>query len=630
MHGPSFAKKPPYWIIVFCVIVALLSEAVSRAGWLQGIETAYGDLSFRLAGQRTQVSHVALVELDDQTLAMHPDDPLVFWTPHFARALQVLRNVEARVVGLDFLFSASPEHWFGKISGQDSQVARSFDRSFRQEIASGRVVLGGMQSGAEALLPAADYLAVLPEFSIERFVGATDLVMDSDGILRKMRTLAPGAPLAADDGVRLLPFSLLLALQASGQANDAASWRFGNREFRRDSVPWPLAWAGPPGTVPRLPLRRLLAKDAESDPEVRALKDKVVIIGVAYGGSNDVHLTPYGHGLFASQWMRGPEIQAQAVDALLAGRFVEVLPTGGRALLIGVILLLGAAGWQRLAVGRGALLLLALLAVIAIGGHVAHRQWLVVPVAQAQFAALLLFLTIYALRFTSGERDRDRVRRMFSRYVSKDVVARLLESDETPVLGGEAVRITVLFSDIRGFTTISERLSPEEVVEMLNRWLAAACTAVQKEGGSVDKFIGDAIMAEFGAPLHCDDHARRALRAAIALRDAAVEMAAWMKERFADRDLPDFGIGVGIHSGRAVVGNIGAPERMEYTAIGDTVNLASRLEGATRTLNCAIAASRAAIDEAGAGIITGASQTIAVKGREAPVEVLAVLGIEDH
>ncbi len=630
MHGPSFAKKPPYWIIVFCVIVALLSEAVSRAGWLQGIETAYGDLSFRLAGQRTQVSHVALVELDDQTLAMHPDDPLVFWTPHFARALQVLRNVEARVVGLDFLFSASPEHWFGKISGQDSQVARSFDRSFRQEIASGRVVLGGMQSGAEALLPAADYLAVLPEFSIERFVGATDLVMDSDGILRKMRTLAPGAPLAADDGVRLLPFSLLLALQASGQANDAASWRFGNREFRRDSVPWPLAWAGPPGTVPRLPLRRLLAKDAESDPEVRALKDKVVIIGVAYGGSNDVHLTPYGHGLFASQWMRGPEIQAQAVDALLAGRFVEVLPTGGRALLIGVILLLGAAGWQRLAVGRGALLLLALLAVIAIGGHVAHRQWLVVPVAQAQFAALLLFLTIYALRFTSGERDRDRVRRMFSRYVSKDVVARLLESDETPVLGGEAVRITVLFSDIRGFTTISERLSPEEVVEMLNRWLAAACTAVQKEGGSVDKFIGDAIMAEFGAPLHCDDHARRALRAAIALRDAAVEMATWMKERFADRDLPDFGIGVGIHSGRAVVGNIGAPERMEYTAIGDTVNLASRLEGATRTLNCAIAASRAAIDEAGSGIITGASQTIAVKGREAPVEVLAVLGIEDH
>ena len=630
MHGPSFAKKLPYWTAALCVIVALLSEGVMRAGWLQGIDTAYGDLFFRLSGQRVPVNHVALVELDDQTLAMHPDDPLVFWTPHFARALQVLRTVEARVVGLDFLFSASPEHWFGKISGQGSQVARSFDRSFRQEIASGRVVLGGMQSGADPLLPAADYLAVLPEFAIERFVGATDLAVDNDGILRRMRTLAPGAAQARNDGVRLLPFSLLLALQASGQAHDAASWRFGSREFARGSTPWPLAWAGPPGTVPRLPLRRLLTADAENDPEVRALKDKVVIVGVAYGGSNDVHLTPYGHGLFASQWMRGPEIQAQAVDALLAGRFVDALPTGGRALLIAAVVLLGAAGWQRLAVGRGALLLAALLAAIAIGAYAAHRQWLIVPVAQAQFAALLLFLTIYALRFTSGERDRDRVRRMFSRYVSKDVVARLLESEESPVLGGEAVRITVLFSDIRSFTTISERLSPEEVVEMLNRWLAAACAAVQKEGGSVDKFIGDAIMAEFGAPLHCEDHARRALRAAIALRDAASEMASWMEERFSGRDLPAFGIGVGIHCGRAVVGNIGAPERMEYTAIGDTVNLASRLEGATRTLNCAIAASRTAIDEAGPGIITGESQTIAVKGREAQVEVLAVLGIEDR
>ena len=115
MHGPSFAKKLPYWTAALCVIVALLSEGVMRAGWLQGIDTAYGDLFFRLSGQRVPVNHVALVELDDQTLAMHPDDPLVFWTPHFARALQVLRTVEARVVGLEFLFSASPEHWFGKI-----------------------------------------------------------------------------------------------------------------------------------------------------------------------------------------------------------------------------------------------------------------------------------------------------------------------------------------------------------------------------------------------------------------------------------------------------------------------------------------------------------------------------------
>ena len=164
---------------------------------------------------------------------------------------------------------------------------------------------------------------------------------------------------------------------------------------------------------------------------------------------------------------------------------------------------------------------------------------------------------------------------------------------------------------------------------MLNRWLAAACGAVQRHGGTVDKFIGDAIMAEFGAPLHVPDHAARALRAAVELREVAGEMQTWMTQRFAGRDLPPFAIGVGVHSGRAVVGNIGSPDRMEYTAIGDTVNLASRLEGTTKTLDCAIAASRTTVDLAGLDIVIGERQTLTVKGREEPVEVLAVLAIKE-
>lgn len=622
-------RKFSLWVIGFCLTIGVLSELVGRAGWLQSIDTYYVDLAFRIAGQRVAIDRVALVELDDATLALHPDDPLVFWTPHFAHALQVLRDVGARVVGLDFLFSASPELWFAKISGQGSQATRSFDRSFRQELASGRVILGGMQSGADPLLPASDYIAVLPDFDIGRFIGATDLLMDGDGVLRSLQAQPPGATRAPADGTRLLPFSLLLALHASGQAIDAESWRFGGRSFTRDTPPWPLAWAGPPDSVPRLPMRRLLAPGAAQDAEVQALRDKVVIIGVAYGGSNDVHMTPYGRGAFSSQWMRGPEIQAQAVDALLAGRFLDPLPPAGRFGLLIVVLAIGATCWMRFAVGSGAVVLGALLAGLSIGAYVMHRQWLTLPLAQLQFAATALFLAIYGLRFSTGERERERVRRMFSRYVSRDVVSKLLDSDEMPVLGGEAVELSVLFSDIRNFTTISERLSPEEVVEMLNRWLAAACGEVQREGGSVDKFIGDAIMAEFGAPLHVPDHAARALRAALGLRDVAGEMHDWMQTRFAGRNLPPFAIGVGVHSGRAVVGNIGAPERMEYTAIGDTVNLASRLEGSTKTLNCTVAASRAAVDRAGLDIVIGERQTLTVKGREEPVEVLAILGIKE-
>jgi len=623
-HKRLLHRIAAFWLLLF-----LLAEAVFRAGWLQGPETVYGDLYFRLAGQRAEASRVALVELDDATLALHPDEPLVFWTPHFAQAVRVLREVGVKVVGLDFLFSTSPELWFAKVAGEGSAVTRSFDRSFREELAGGAVVLGGMQPGADPLLPAPDYLVVLPDFDIARHVGATDLVTDGDGTLRRVSAQAPGAAEAPADGVRLLPFPLLLALHASGQAPDAASWQFGARTLTRASVPWPLAWSGPPDTVPRVPMRRLLATDAASDPAVRALRGKVVIVGVAYGGSNDVHMTPFGHGLFQTRWMRGPEIQAQATEALLAGRFFDRLPDAARYLTFAVTLALGALLWARLAIGRGVAACFLLVMAVAAVGYFAHRAWLIVPVAHLQLALLALFLAVYALRFTSGERERERVRRMFSRYVSKDVVGKLLDGDEVPALGGEAAEITVLFSDIRNFTTISERLRPEEVVEMLNRWLALACAAVQREGGSVDKFIGDAIMAEFGAPLHFDDHPRRALRAALALRDLADGMQAWMAQRFAGRALPPFAVGVGVHSGTAVVGNVGSPERMEYTAIGDTVNIASRLEGATKTLGASVAASRACVDRAGAGVAVGERQTIPVKGRDEPVEIFAILDIKD-
>ncbi|MBI2306969.1 MAG: adenylate/guanylate cyclase domain-containing protein [Rhodocyclales bacterium] len=622
-------KRQRLWMAGLCLLIALLAEALFRAGWVQVLETAYSDLSFRLSGKRATVEHVALVELDDESLALHPDDPLVFWTPHFARALQVLRAVDARLVGMDFLFSVSPEQWFAKVAGKGSQATRSFDRSFRQELATGRVVLGGMQTGAEPILPTADYLAVLPGFDIPRHVGATDLVTDGDGTLRHMTAQPPGAAAATGDSLRLLPFSLLLALHGSQQAVDAAAWRFGERTLTRSSGRWPLAWSGPPDTVPRIAMRRLLAADAENDPEVRALRGKIVIIGVAYGGSNDVHMTPYGHGLFQTRWMRGPEIQAQSVEALLAGRFLDEAPAAGRWGLLALTLLLGTLAWMRLSVGSGALVLGGLLLSLAVAGHLLHLRLLLIPVAHLQLASIALFLAAYALRFTTGERERERVRRMFSRYVSGDVVKKLLDSDDIPVLGGEALEITVLFSDIRNFTTTSERLRPEEVVEMLNRWLERACAVVQAEGGSVDKFIGDAIMAEFGAPLHYPDHARRALRAALGLQAMAEEMRNWMAERFADRDLPPFSIGVGVHTGTAVVGNVGAPERMEYTAIGDTVNLASRLEGSSKTMHCTVVASRSCVDRAGGGIRVGAGQTLTVKGRNEPAEALAILGIED-
>lgn len=610
--------------ILFCI------ELAYRSGGLADIEAQWSDLWFRLSGKRTETAHVVLVELDEATLAAYPDDPLVFWSPHFARAIGVLRSAGVQAIGLDLLFSVSPEHWLARISGETSPAARTYDRAFRQELAAGGVILAATQYGPDALLPAADYLAVLPDFDVLGHVGATDLTADSDGTVRQAAARGPGAAASPADGLKLISFPLLLAIHASGQPTEAGAWRFGERRIRRDEPAWDIPFAGSPGSVPRISMRDLLADDAGDNPGVRALRGKVVIIGMSYGGANDVHVTPFGHGFFGTHLMSGPEIHAQTVDALLRGNFFAELPAGLRLAIFGSVLVLGAWFWMRLPIGSGALVLVLLLAALALAAYALHRAWWQFPLAHAQFAAGLFWLGIYGLRFSSGERERGQVRALFSRYVSADVMTQLLEAGEMPALGGQSREISVLFSDIRGFTTLSERMTPEEVVEMLNQWFSRACAILLEEGASIDKFIGDAVMAEFGAPLPQPDHARRAIRAALRLSRASAELENWMQERFSGRGLPAFGIGVGIHTGPAVIGNIGSNERMEYTAIGDTVNLASRLEGLTRTLGCSVVASRETVAKAGRGLVTGRSEVLAVKGRTEPVAVFEIHALENE
>jgi adenylate cyclase len=171
-------------------------------------------------------------------------------------------------------------------------------------------------------------------------------------------------------------------------------------------------------------------------------------------------------------------------------------------------------------------------------------------------------------------------------------------------------------------------LSAHEVVEMLNAYFSLICDPILEHGGTVDKFIGDAVMAVFGAPAPQPDHARRALSTALAMAARAEEFQAWMAQRFPEKGLPQFHIGIGVHSGEAVVGNIGSLKRLEYTAIGDTVNIASRLESLTKELGWTIIASAQAVEAAGPGVKTGATQESRLKGREELVQIHEIIGLE--
>jgi adenylate cyclase len=614
--------------ILLVIFAFSATEVTTRAGWFDLLEYIYYDLWHNLAGLRAKASHVAIVAIDNKTLLDHRDEPLVFWGPHFARGIEVIRRAGARIIGLDYLFGVSAESWLKKLELPGSDKSRTYDISMRSQLATGQVVLIGVVASndkgeSEFLLPMEDYLFALPGGKAD--VGLANLYSDADGVIRRF------VPALFDDGtLPNLTFATLLAVKASGQKPSSASWSLGGREVNNAPLPLPIGFVGPPGTVPRLSFARLLTPSADKDPEVQHLKDKVVIIASEHVGMQDIHLVPYARGFLnlEGHMMTGAELHANIIETLLSGRVPQSVPSWIRIIYVLGVLSIGALVFFRVHPlrGLGVGLLLSLLCAI-VTYLLFYIDW-ILPVASVHLGLALSYLGALGLRLTGEERERTRLRQMFGRYVSDEVVEKLLAIGHRPDLGGEAIQVTILFSDIRNFTTISERLNPHQVVEMLNAFLSRACQHILEQGGTVDKFIGDAVMAVFGSPVPYKDHARRALRAALGMAETAREFRSWMDERFVGVNLPEFAIGIGVHTGEAVIGSIGSPRRMEFTAIGDTVNTASRLESLTKELGWTIVASSATIDAAGPGVSIGKGGKITVKGREGYVEVFEVIGLK--
>ncbi len=624
--------------IVLAVVVAA-SLGLSQAGWLERPENIYTDLWHQLAGLRYQPQHVVIVSLDDRTLEEHADDPLVVWTPHFARVIEVLQRAGARVIGLDYLYYVSIETWLKKLDLPATHPSLNYDGPFKRQLATGNVVMAANlgyddRQQRRITLPIPSYFASLPHGIND--VGLVNFFTEADGVIRHyMPALADASGQAA------LTFAELLALRATGQDPAAAlrrlehdpalkEWSAEDAEAVDLSAFPVIGFAGPPDTFPRLSFGRLLRPGADTDSEILKLKDKVVIIAYEPAALQDIHATPYSLSLWKWQGadMSGPEIHANIVETLLTGIFPRSVPASLRGLYLMFVLVAGGLLFYRLSPWSG----LPAAAVICLGcavcSYLLFRRYWLLPTAGVQLGVLLSYVGVLGLKFTGEARERARIRKIFGRYVADEVVEKLLATGALPDLGGDSCQVTVLFSDIRNFTTISERLAPRQVVEMLNTYLSRACEPILEAGGTIDKFIGDAVMAVFGSPAAYPDHARRALQAALGLAEAAREFRAWMQQRFAGQELPEFAIGIGVHSGEAIVGNIGSPKRLEFTSIGDTVNTASRLEGLTKELGWTIVASRSTIDAAG-GVRTGRQDIRAVKGRQERIEVCEVLGLEE-
>lgn len=613
----SVRKKFLYGILLV-VLLGIGTEVAIRGEWLRLPEEWYYDLWHQLAGRRYEPQHVVIAAIDDQTRLEHQDEPLVFWSPHFARAIAVLRQVGARVIGLDFLFSVSAESWLKRLKLPENDQSRTYDLSLREQLAAGKAILAAekvtdAQGKAKILLPLPDYWGSLPGQMDD--IGLVNFFADPDGVIRRFLPTIP-----TDEGEGWVTFAALLAERAI--AGDSA----------RICPPLSLiGFSGPPNTIPRVSFQRLLSSGAKSDPQIQSLKDKVIIIAYEPTGVQDIHQTPYSRGFlnFSARFMSGPEVHANIVETLLTGRFPRPVSAPWRLTYLLMVLTVGTFAFFQLSPRQGLAALGLLAVMVAVSAYLLfHSSWLL-PVAALQLGLLISYLGVLGLRLTGEERERTRLRQIFGRYVSDEVVEKLLASGKQPNLGGEAVTVTVLFSDIRNFTPMSESLAPQEVVELLNNYFSRACEPILEQGGTVDKFIGDAIMAVFGSPVPHPDHARRAITAALSMAERALDFRAWIARRFPDRDWQDFHIGIGIHTGEVVVGNVGSPKRFEFTAIGDTVNTASRLENLTKELGWTIVASAASIKAAGSGVVTGGRKEVRVKGRQELMKVLEVKGLKE-
>jgi adenylate cyclase len=351
-----------------------------------------------------------------------------------------------------------------------------------------------------------------------------------------------------------------------------------------------------------------------------AFRGKVVLVANTASGvaNNDLRATPFGP-------QPGVVIHATVLDNLLRGDFMRRAPGWANAGVVvatalaaaGAATLVASAAWGTLA----ALLVLLLAAAAALAAF-ASGVWL--DAAAPALAGVLAYAGAQAANYVTEGRARRRVRGLMSRYVNPEIVRQLADEALDLKLGGQRVPLTILFSDIRGFTSLSEKLTAEQVVAMLNEYLGAMTEIVFQHGGTLDKFIGDAVMALWGAPLPAPDHARRAAECALAMMAELERMNARWDAAGASADLR---IGIGINSGEAVVGNIGSlKHKLEYTAIGDAVNLASRLESLNKDMGTTIIISEATRAALGEGFDTAPLREVHVKGKEQAVLVHELRG----
>jgi adenylate cyclase len=526
-------------LIAIGIISAALAAGAYAVGALHRLELTALDARFSVRGARTPPRDMVLVSIDQKTQSeLHARFP--FPRRYHARAIDAIHRDGPRAIAYDVTFTQPTD------VSDDNALIRAVARARPVVLAATEVDNHGRTNvlGGGSLL---DEIGARP--------GSVSFPLDPGTVFRRV-------PYAID---RLKHFAVVTVEAA--EHHSIAPGGLGGRSAWVD-------YLGPPGTVPTVSFVDVVRHRVPRG----FFHGKIVVVGTSIPSLQDFHPT----STTGDTLMSGSEILANAIDTLRRGAPLRDVP--GAVNLVAILLLSLLAPLLGLRVGPLRAIWLALTAGVLwlVFVQIAFDHGRIVAVTYP--IAGLLFASIGGLgvHYIGASVERERTRDLFARFVPEPVVGELLARANGELrLGGERRESTVLFADLRGFTSWSERRSPDEVIEVLNRYLGEMSDAILDHGGTLVAYMGDGIMAVFGAPLEQRDHADRALAAAREM--LAVRLARFNAGLRADGLGGPFRMGIGLNSGTVLSGNVGSPRRVEYTAVGDTTNTAARLEAMTKS-----------------------------------------------
>jgi adenylate cyclase len=624
-------------VLVFGAL--LLSWILSSSGALEPYSLKTLDLLFRIVPLPPASPDVVLITVAQPDLDFFKERGITWPWPRqiYAPILDFCRRAKARAVIMDILFTepssygAEDDDRFAHAIEEAGNVVLPFflSRNEGSPNATDPAILRKAAIPVQGKPPPGlpEYRSILmpipPLAMASRTLGNVESRPDRDGIYRRVPLAVP----YGETWLPLLSFAAFHHLESPGPYRlEEGAWVQGAHRIPLDARGHVvLRFRGPSGSHRSFSAANVIQSENLCrqglspiyPPE--ALAGKWVLVGLTAPGLLDLKASP------VDAVYPGVEIHATLLDNLLQRDFLRLFPQAvvwAWTLMLACGMVTVVLYSPRLSTTLGALALLLLVHHGAVLFAFRAGQW-GDPVLPGVALALSFTLAASYSYATEG-RQKKSIRRAFAQYMSETVITDLLQHPEKLKLGGEKRRVTLFFSDLAGFTTFSEKLTPEELVRLLNDYLSIMTEIIMEEGGTVDKFEGDAIMAFWGAPLDQEDQAMRACRAALRQQAAMAQM----NRTFRSRDLPTLKARMGIHTGDAIVGNLGSQRRFDYTVIGDTVNLASRLEGLNKFYGTSILATEITVAECGDGVEFREVDRVAVKGREAPVAVFEVAALK--